>query len=1068
MKKKLFTKLGIAALGLAMAVVTGAAIQSAATETKAADTKITFTLGDDGAAGHSDSNTALTTYSETVDGYTLNITNGSKMYPKSKDAKGNGCIKFGTSSAVGSMKFIAPQDINSVILEVAKYKSNATKISVNGTAYTLTKNSNDGAYDQITVDTSSTKTVSFTTVSGGVRAMLNSIVFVKTTSEPEEPDTPVTPEPVKYTVSFHANGGEGTMETVDVQENTEFEIPGCGFTPPGGKEFDSWKIGDITYNPGDSYKVVENIELVAQWKDVETPEPEQPSGTVQWKKVDDISTIKTTDIVVVTATKNSTTWALTNNKGTSDAPTAAGITVVNGEITSEVGDEIKWNISYNNGNITFYPNGDTLKWLYCTSTNNGVRVGTNANKTFTIDSSSGYFKHTATNRYLGVYNSQDWRCYDNTTGNTANQTFAIYKETIIKTETESILKSISLTNNNYRTSYLDVEEWDNPSLTSTIIVNGIYDDGTSGEVSPSNFEWSYNPTRPTTETSSVTITAKYKYDNQITDSIKIDEIKVTTAPTYTKITKTAEIKDGGRFIIASGTNALGSAEENNKFRNKTDVENAGDSFDIIINAKQATILTITKDINNSNYYNIKDGDNYLGLNSNDNQLHTLDSYNADACQWNIKTNVDDLTIQHVKYTERYIQYNEDYSRFACYKNTQKYPSLYEFTDDIPKSVPLKNITANDATVSEGSTIIYTGKYEPVNATENIVATISAEVATLGVVSMNNGTFELEIKGGSIETNTTATLTFSNEAGNISGTATLTIEEYTATHDLVTSKTSIQNGSKVVLGNVSETSRFTAKASTGANNLPTVPTAFDNTNKTIAYNQDAQEFTVWCVDQENGYYVFSDGGYFLTAEGAKVEDGGNKNYLKRTDELSEECYFELIETDDGTGVTVKSVFAPDFSLAYNVTSEIVSLYTSTSKTIQKVSLYLSKEAVDTVQGFIDVFMHMKNIDIEDLGTGNCIKNKYFESAMNAYNNDLTEDQRGEFLFIDDAFNRLNAWAIANNYEFANDFSLVAKQTKVIDLFSNTNNNNLTVIIVTASITVLSAFCLYAFARKTKRA
>ena len=33
-----------------------------------------------------------------------------------------------------------------------------------------------------------------------------------------------------------------------------------------------------------------------------------------------------------------------------------------------------------------------------------------------------------TTRYIGIYDSQDWRCYTNTTGNIANQTFAFYKK----------------------------------------------------------------------------------------------------------------------------------------------------------------------------------------------------------------------------------------------------------------------------------------------------------------------------------------------------------------------------------------------------------------------------------------------------------------------------------------------------------------------------------------------------------------------------------------------------------------------------------------------------------------
>ncbi len=150
----------------------------------AATTEIVFELGANGSASHKDGSSAKTTYTETVGDYTLNLTNGNKMYPSSYDAKGNSCIKLGSSSAVGEFSFTVPNEVSSVIIAVAKYKTNTTKITVNGTSSTLTKNSNDGEYDAITVDTSSTKEVSFTTVSGGVRAMVNTITYVIESDEP--------------------------------------------------------------------------------------------------------------------------------------------------------------------------------------------------------------------------------------------------------------------------------------------------------------------------------------------------------------------------------------------------------------------------------------------------------------------------------------------------------------------------------------------------------------------------------------------------------------------------------------------------------------------------------------------------------------------------------------------------------------------------------------------------------------------------------------------------------------------------------------------------------------------
>ena len=135
----------------------------------------TFNLGANGSASHADGSSA-TTYEETVNGYTLSITNGTKLYTGARDAKGNSCLKLGTSSAAGSFKFTVGADVNKVVIYVAKYKTSNATIKINNTTQTLSKNSNDGAYDVIEIDTSTTKTISFA-VSSGYRAMVNTIEF---------------------------------------------------------------------------------------------------------------------------------------------------------------------------------------------------------------------------------------------------------------------------------------------------------------------------------------------------------------------------------------------------------------------------------------------------------------------------------------------------------------------------------------------------------------------------------------------------------------------------------------------------------------------------------------------------------------------------------------------------------------------------------------------------------------------------------------------------------------------------------------------------------------------------
>ncbi|MBR4419637.1 MAG: hypothetical protein IKT32_02040, partial [Clostridia bacterium] len=132
----------------------------------------TFELGTN-ASGHVDGNEA-SSYTETNNGYTLKITNGVKMYPGSADAKGNSCLKLGASKSNGTASFTVPNDVQTVVLLVAQYKSNASSIIINGTSTTINTASDNGAYTAICVDTSTVKTIN---LESNKRVMINSISF---------------------------------------------------------------------------------------------------------------------------------------------------------------------------------------------------------------------------------------------------------------------------------------------------------------------------------------------------------------------------------------------------------------------------------------------------------------------------------------------------------------------------------------------------------------------------------------------------------------------------------------------------------------------------------------------------------------------------------------------------------------------------------------------------------------------------------------------------------------------------------------------------------------------------
>lgn len=149
-----------------------------ATEPSAGTTTIAFELGTNkSTTTHADGSTK-TEYTETVDDYTLKLTATQQFYTGANDAKGNAAIKLGSSSKVGGFTFTVPEEVTSVVIYVAGYKAKSVTVTANGTSTDITTLSDNGEYTAITIDTSVTKDITFTTTSTGYRAMVNTIEYV--------------------------------------------------------------------------------------------------------------------------------------------------------------------------------------------------------------------------------------------------------------------------------------------------------------------------------------------------------------------------------------------------------------------------------------------------------------------------------------------------------------------------------------------------------------------------------------------------------------------------------------------------------------------------------------------------------------------------------------------------------------------------------------------------------------------------------------------------------------------------------------------------------------------------
>ena len=233
-----------------------------------------------------------------------------------------------------------------------------------------------------------------------------------------------------FTVSFVVPAGVSAIGNMSCNK-TGITLPEAGVPAIAeGYQFVGWasrQIDNVTQMPQlytGHYIAAQNQTLYAVYSYTEGG-----SGSVDYV-LKDLVDISATDSVVITVDYNGTVYAMNNTNGSSDAPDGilVDVTTENGitKLVDLPDDSLIWNISGTEDAFTIYPNGKTDQWLYCKSTNNGVRIGSDnsANK-FSIH--SGYLYNNAQSRYLGVYRTNpDWRCYTTNTGNIVDQTLGFY------------------------------------------------------------------------------------------------------------------------------------------------------------------------------------------------------------------------------------------------------------------------------------------------------------------------------------------------------------------------------------------------------------------------------------------------------------------------------------------------------------------------------------------------------------------------------------------------------------------------------------------------------------------
>ena len=314
---------------------------------------------------------------------------------------------------------------------------------------------------------------------------------------------PVLVNPNELTVTYSSSDSD----IASVDENTgEVEI--------GAKEgtvtITATFAGDDNYEPATaSYTIkVTDSSVVTSWVKTEA------------------SALATGDYVVIV--DETSVRAMSNDKGTSNAPTAASITISGNKLASEPAANLQWIVTKSSDGYQFQL-PETKNYLYCINNNNGLRVGTNTDNVFTID--DGFLYNVAQARYVGVYNNQDWRSYTSINNNIKNTVLAFYKKTT--QEAGVTLSSIAITTAPTTTTF---------TVGDTFVFDGkvtaTYSNGTTADVT--NFVTTDGETVIATEGQNKTVTVSYTEDG------------VTAKATYTVNVNPAQIGEGGTVTFVAG------------------------------------------------------------------------------------------------------------------------------------------------------------------------------------------------------------------------------------------------------------------------------------------------------------------------------------------------------------------------------------------------------------------------------------------------------------------------------------------------------------------------------------
>ncbi len=161
-------------------------------------------------------------------------------------------------------------------------------------------------------------------------------------------------------------------------------------------------------------------------------------------------------------------------------------------------------------------------------------------------------------------------------------------------------------------------------------------------------------------------------------SANFAEIEPVNLPTYSLLTNVANLEVGDKMVIVCPSQGMAMGAQDGTVRSNVAIAMKEGDPTIKV-AEDIQIIDVEAGYQEGTYaFNVGDK-SYLALTANSNALYTSKNVSSldESTSWNITLKDEGkLTINSVKYNTRYIQYNSNQPRFACYTGTQKDVAIY--------------------------------------------------------------------------------------------------------------------------------------------------------------------------------------------------------------------------------------------------------------------------------------------------------------------------------------------------------------------------------------------------------